>query len=95
MINVIGYLIPWFCLIVCLIVVFTRRIDTKCPIRVSKMCIWLIIWMLVAHHDYPYDVTSGLFETVFRVLLFVINCLYIAESILERHKRIKHKITAP
>ena len=93
MINVISYLMPFFGLIVCLIVVFTRKIDTKCPIRVTKMCLWLVIWMLIAYYDYPYDATKAVSDTTARVLLFTINCLYIAESILHRHKR--NKQTAP
>lgn len=93
MINVISYLMPFFGLIVCLIVVFTRKIDTKCPIRVTKMCLWLVIWMLIAYYDYPYDATKAASDTTARVLLFTINCLYIAESILYRYKRKKQ--TAP
>lgn len=95
MISVISYLVPGLGLIVCLLVVFTRRINTKCPIRVSKMCMWLIVWMLVMHHDYPYDAVNELFDMAFRMSLLIINCLYIAESMLERHKRIKQKTTAP
>lgn len=93
MINVISYLMPFFGLIVCLIVVFTRKIDTRCPIRVTKMCLWLVIWMLIAYYDYPYDATKAASDTTARVLLFTINCLYIAESILYRYKRKKQ--TAP
>lgn len=89
MINVISYLMPFFGLIVCLVVVFTRKIDTKCPIRVTKMCLWLVVWMLVAYYDYPYDAVKATSDTTARVLLLVINCLYIAESILYRHKHKK------
>ena len=89
MINIISYLMPFFGLIVCLFVVFTRKIDTKCPIRVSKMCLWLLVWMLIAYYDYPYDAVKETADTIARVLLLAINCLYIAESMLYRHKRIK------
>ncbi|MGP5174384.1 hypothetical protein [Psychrobacter immobilis] len=89
MINVISYLMPFFGLVVCLVVVFTRKIDTKCPIRVTKMVLWLVVWMLVAYYDYPYDAIKETSDTTARVLLLIINCLYIAESILYRHKRIK------
>lgn len=88
MINVISYLMPFFGLVVCLVVVFTRKIDTKCPIRVTKMVLWLVVWMLIAYYDYPYDAVKETSDTTARVLLLVINCLYIAESILYRHKRI-------
>ena len=88
MINVISYLMPFFGLIVCLFVVFTRKIDTKCPIRVTKMVLWLVVWMLIAYYDYPYDAIKETSDTTARVLLLVINCLYIAESILYRRKRI-------
>lgn len=93
MINVISYLMPFFGLIVCLIVVFTRKIDTKCPIRVTKMCLWLLFWTLIAYYDYPYDAVKAQSDTTARVALFIINCLYIAESILYRYKR--NKQTAP
>ena len=89
MINIISYLMPFFGLIVCLFVVFTRKIDTKCPIRVSKMCLWLLVWTLIAYYDYPYDAVKETADTIARVLLLAINCLYIAESIRYRHKRIK------
>ena len=95
MINIISYLMPFFGLIVCLFVVFTRKIDTKCPIRVSKMCLWLLVWMLVAYYDYPYDAFKETADTIARVLLLAINCLYIAESMLYRHKRIKKINLAP
>lgn len=88
MINVISYLMPFLGLIVCLIVVSTRKIDTKCPIRVTKMCLWLVVWTLVAYYDYPYDAIKETSDTTARVLLLVINCLYIAESIPYRRKRI-------
>ena len=88
MINVISYLMPFFGLVVCLVVVFTRKIDTKCPIRVTKMVLWLVVWMLIAYYDYPYDAIKETSDTTARVLLLVINCLYIAESILYRRKRI-------
>lgn len=89
MINVISYLMPFLGLIVCLIVVSTRKIDTKCPIRVTKMCLWLVVWTLIAYYDYPYDAVKETADTIARVLLLAINCLYIAESIRYRHKRIK------
>ena len=95
MINIISYLMPFFGLIVCLFVVFTRKIDTKCPIRVSKMCLWLLVWMLVAYYDYPYDAVKETADTIARVLLLAINCLYIAESMLYRYKRIKKINLAP
>lgn len=95
MINIISYLMPFFGLIVCLFVVFTRKIDTKCPIRVSKMCLWLLVWMLVAYYDYPYDAVKETADTIARVLLLAINCLYIAESMLYRHRRIKKINPAP
>lgn len=89
MISVISYLMPFFGLIVCLIVVSTRKIDTKCPIRVTKMCLWLVVWTLIAYYDYPYDAVKATSDTTARVLLLVINCLYIAESMLYRYKRNK------
>lgn len=95
MINVISYLMPFLGLIVCFIVMSTRKIDTKCPIRVSKMCLWLLVWMLVAYYDYPYDAVKETADTIARVLLLAINCLYIAESMLYRHKRIKKINLAP
>lgn len=89
MINIISYLMPFFGLVVCLFVISTRKIDTKCAIRVTKMCLWLVVWMLVAYYDYPYDADKAMSDTAARVLLLVINCLYIAESIRGKYKRNK------
>lgn len=89
MINVISYLMPFLGLIVCFIVVSTRKIDTKCPIRVTKMCLWLVVWTLVAYYDYPYDATKATSDTTARVILLIINCLYIVEPIWYRYKRNK------
>lgn len=92
MINIISYLVPFFGLAVCLFVVFTRRIDTKCPIRVSKMCLWLIVWTLVLYYDYPYDANKETSDTIARVLLLAINCLYITESIRKRKNKTDENI---
>jgi hypothetical protein len=51
--------------------------------------------MLVAYYDYPYDAVKETADTIARVLLLAINCLYIAESMLYRHKRIKKINLAP
>lgn len=93
MINVISYLMPFAGLIVCMVVVLTRKIDTKCPIRVTKLCLWLVTWMLVAYYDYPYDAIKETSDTTARVLLFAINCLYIVESLLEKNKDNKQEST--
>ena len=89
MINVISYLMPFLGLIVCLIVISTRKIDTKCPIRVTKICLWLVFWTLIAYYDYPYDAVKETSDTTARVILLIINCLYIAEPIWYRYKRNK------
>jgi hypothetical protein len=47
MINTISYVVPFIGLVVCLFVVFTHHIDTKCPIRITKMALWLIVWTIV------------------------------------------------
>ena len=38
MINVISYIIPFLGLIICLVTIFTRKIDTKCSIMVVRLC---------------------------------------------------------
>lgn len=95
MINTISYLTPFLGLIICVIVVLTNSIDTKCPIRISKMCLWLLIWMIVAYHDYPYDALKAFSIMMVRVFMLIVNILYIVESVLflsrRRYKKPKCK----
>lgn len=87
MINLISYLVPFFGLFICVIVVVSHNIDTKCPIRICKMCLWMTIWMMVAYHDYPYDATKAIPIMIVRLLMLVVNVLYIAESMLYEPSR--------
>ena len=84
MINLISYIVPFFGLAICLFVMFTKRIDTKCPIRISKICLWVLVWTIVLFYDYPYDALKALSIMLVRVFLLTLNILYIAEAILYR-----------
>ena len=89
MINLISYVVPFIGLIVCLFVVFTRRIDTRCPIRISKMALWLIIWTIVIFYDYPYDAMKAWSIMIVRVAMLVANIMYVVEAILYEPRRYK------
>lgn len=86
MINLISYLVPFFGLIVCLFVVFTRKIDTKCSIRVSKMCLWMTIWTIVLFYDYPYDALKAVPIMVVRLCMLMVNILYVVEALRPKRK---------
>lgn len=88
MINLISYVVPFFGLAICLFVMFTSKIDTKCPIRISKICLWILVWTIVLFYDYPYDALKAFSIMFVRVFLLILNVLYIAEAILYRPRRI-------
>lgn len=82
MISLVSYLRPFFGLAICLFVVFTRRINTKCPIRISKMCLWITVWTIVLFYDYPYPDEKAFAIMMVRLSLLAVNILYIIESVL-------------
>lgn len=87
MINIISYLVPFFGLIVCLVAVFTRKIDTRCPIRVSKMCLWMTIWTIVLFYDYPYDALKAVSIMIVRLCMLMVNILYVVEALRIKRKK--------
>ena len=86
MINLISYLVPFFGLAICLVAVFTRKIDTRCPIRVSKICLWMTIWTIVLFYDYPYDALKAVSIMVVRLCMLMVNILYVIEALRPNEK---------
>lgn len=80
MITLINYLVPFFGLILCLIAVFSKRINTKSDLRIVVVVMWLIVWMTVIYYDYPYEIDKVLSITFVRVMMLIINALYIFEA---------------
>ena len=89
MINAISYVVPFIGLIVCLIVVFTHIVDTKCPIRITKMALWLIVWTIVLFYDYPYDALKAWSIMIVRVMMLMLNIMYIIEAALYEPRKLK------
>ena len=89
MITTVNYLVPFLGLVICLFVILTRSIDTKCPIRATKIVIWIIIWTIIIYHDYPWEIDKLLSITIVRCLMLFVNILYIVEAVvfLPRRKR--------
>ncbi len=90
MINLISYLVPFFGLTIGLVAVFARKIDTKCSIRVSKMCLWMTIWTIVLFYDYPYDALKAVSIMVVRLCMLMVNILYVVEALRPKRKLQNH-----
>lgn len=82
MITTVNYLVPFLGLLICLFVIFTHSIDTKCPIRATKIVIWIIIWTIIIYHDYPWEIDKLLSITIVRCLMLMVNILYIVEGVI-------------
>lgn len=80
MITTVSYWLPALGLVVCLFVIFTHRINTKCPIRATKIVLWIIIWSIVIYYDYSWEAEKALSITIVRLLMLVVNILYIVEA---------------
>lgn len=94
MINTINYSLPVLGLGICLFVIFTHKIDTRCPIRIAKMCLWISVWALIFYYDYPRPHEPALTIMIARLLLIAINALYIIEACIYipvRKKRFKQE----
>lgn len=80
MITLINYWVPFFGLILCLVAIFNKRINTKTDLRIIVVVMWLIVWMTVIYYDYPYEIDKVLSITFVRVVMLIINALYILEA---------------
>lgn len=80
MITLINYWVPFFGLILCLVAIFNKRINTKTDLRIIVVVMWLIVWMTVIYYDYPYGIDKVLSITFVRVVMLIINALYILEA---------------
>ena len=87
MITTVNYLVPFLGLLICLFVIFTHSIDTKCPIRATKIVIWIIIWTIIIYHDYPWEIDKLLSITIVRCLMLMVNILYIVEGVIFSPRR--------
>lgn len=92
MITTINYWVPFLGLIICLFVILTRSIDTRCPIRATKIVLWIIIWTIIIYYDYPWQVDKQLSITIVRCLMLTVNILYIVEAVLFAPRRKRNKI---
>ena len=100
MITTVNYLVPFLGLLICLFVIFTRSIDTKCPIRATKIVLWIIIWTIIIYYDYPWEADKVLSITIVRCLMLMVNILYIVEGVIfspRRKRKLINKLnkTAP
>ena len=80
MITLINYWVPFFGLILCLVALFNKRVNTKTDLRIVVVVMWLIVWMTVIYYDYPYEVDKVLSITFVRVMMLIVNALYILEA---------------
>ena len=88
MITLINYWAPFFGLILCLVAIFNKRINTKTDLRIIVVVMWLIVWMTVIYYDYPYEIDKVLSITFVRVVMLIINALYILEAAIGIKKAI-------
>lgn len=87
MITTVNYLVPFLGLLICLFVIFTHSIDTKCPIRATKIVLWIIVWTIIIYHDYPWEIDKLLSITIVRCLMLMVNILYIVEGVIFSPRR--------
>ena len=92
MITNINYLVPFLGLMICLFVIFTRSIDTKCPIRATKIVLWIIIWTIIIYYDYPWEIDKLLSITIVRCLMLTVSILYIVEAAIYAPRRQRKKM---
>ena len=86
MITLINYWAPFFGLLLCLAAMFSKRINTNSDLRVVVVVMWLIVWMTVIYYDYPYEIDKVLSITFVRVVMLIINALYILEAAISIKK---------
>lgn len=79
MLNTFNYMLPMFGLLVCLIVVLTRRVNTRGSICAAKLHLYAIGWLILLWADWGSDFVPVFATVLFRLIILINNLLYIKQ----------------
>lgn len=89
MTDLINYLLPVLGLLLSVIVVFTRKINTKSPVCIARMCLWMVLWMFWLWADWGSDFEPNFLTVMARFTALLLNLLAVKALTIPRHIGIK------
>lgn len=93
MISTVNYALPMLGLVTCLIVMLTRKVNTRGAICIAKLNLYAFGWVLLLWADWGTGHIPVFATVLFRLIMFVNNLLYIKQ--LTMPKLLSFKILWP
>lgn len=79
MINTVNYLIPMLGLLTCLVVMLTRKVNTRGSICAAKLNLYALGWLILLWADWGSGFVPVFATVLFRVIILINNLLYIKQ----------------
>lgn len=79
MINTVNYMLPILGLLTCLIVMMTRKVNTRGAICAAKLNLYIFGWLLLLWADWGTGHIPVFATVFFRLIIFINNLLYIKQ----------------
>lgn len=79
MINTVNYLIPIMGLLTCLIVMLTRKVNTRDSICAAKLNLYALGWLILLWADWGSSFVPVFATVLFRLIILINNLLYIKQ----------------
>lgn len=76
----INYLLPFIGMSLCVYVLFTKRICTNSKTKITRICLWIAVWLCLLWAGVFGGFIPVAFTTVARSLALAINLLDIADA---------------
>lgn len=79
MLSTVNHAMPMLGLLVCLIVMLTRKVNTRGAICIAKLNLYAFGWLLLLWADWGTGHTPVFTTVAFRLIMLVNNLLYIKQ----------------
>ena len=86
----INYSLPMLGLLLSVVVVFMRKINTKNPICIARMCLWMVLWLFWLWADWGSSFEPNFLSVMARFTALLLNLL--AVKALTKPRSIKNKV---
>ncbi len=84
MINTVNYLLPMLGLVTCIIVMTTRKVNTRNSICAAKLNLYLVGWLILLWADWGTGFVPVFATVLFRLIILINNLLYIKQLTIAR-----------
>ena len=89
MIDTVNYMLPMLGLLLCFIVVMTRKVNTRGAICIAKLNLYAFGWLLLLWADWGTGHEPVFTTVAFRLIMLINNLLYIKQLTISKSVNFK------